>query len=114
MRYYENLFVVNPNVEQDRLTTLIETVTKEISNLGGRVFNVEDWGKRRLAYQIKKHKYGTYVLVQFETNAPKIIKELDDWMKLNQNILAHITVLIKEKPAAAEPSPATMPSVNNA
>lgn len=105
MRYYECLFIVNPNVEQDRLTQLLDTVTKEINNLSGNILNVEDWGKRRLAYQIKKHKYGNYILVQFETENTKIVKELGDWMKLNQNILSHIIVVLDEKPGQPAPAP---------
>lgn len=110
MRYYECLFIVNPNVEQDRLTQLLDNVTKEIKNLTGNILNVEDWGKRRLAYQIKKHKYGNYVLVQFETENTKIVQELGGWMKLNQNVLSHIIVLLDAKPG----QPTTAPVSPNA
>jgi len=100
LRYYENLFIINPNIEQDRLAQLIEAVKAEITRLNGAVFNLEDWGKRRLAYQIKKHRYGTYILVQFESADAQIIRELEAWMRLNQSILAFITVVLEEKPVA--------------
>lgn len=105
MRYYENLFIVNPNIEQERLTQVIESVKNEISALDGKTLNVEDWGKRRLAYPIKKHKYGTYVLVQFESSNGGIVKALNEWLKLNQSILSHITVLLDTKPGETKVVP---------
>ncbi|HRD19371.1 MAG TPA: 30S ribosomal protein S6, partial [Candidatus Marinimicrobia bacterium] len=60
MRYYENLFIVNPNIEQEKFTQLIQTVKAEIERLDGNILNLEDWGKRRLAYPIQKHRYGSY------------------------------------------------------
>lgn len=98
MRYYENLFIVHPNYEQEKLTHTIESVKKEIANLNGNVLIVEDWGKRRLAYPIEKQKYGNYVLVQYESENNKINLELESWMKLRSEILAYQTIALNEKP----------------
>jgi len=98
VRYYENLFIVHPNYEQEKLTNTIEAVKKEISNLNGNVLIVEEWGKRRLAYPIEKQKYGSYVLIQYETENAKINGELESWMKLKPEILSCITVALEEKP----------------
>lgn len=99
MRYYENLFIVNPNIEQEKYTMLVQSVKAEIGRLNGNILNLEDWGKRRLAYPIKKHRYGSYVLVQFETENIKLLKELEAWMHLSQGILAFISVALDEKPS---------------
>jgi small subunit ribosomal protein S6 len=98
VRYYENLFIVHPNYEQEKLTHTIEAVKKEIANLAGNVLIVEDWGKRRLAYPIEKQKYGSYVLAQYESENQKINRELEAWMKLRPEILSCITVALDEKP----------------
>lgn len=98
MRYYENLFIVHPNYEQEKLTHTIEAVKKEISNLKGNVLVVEEWGKRRLAYPIEKQKYGSYVLIQYETANNKINLELEAWMKLRNEILAYQTIALSSKP----------------
>ncbi len=98
MRYYENLFIVHPNHEQEKLTNTIEAVKKEISNLNGNVLIVEEWGKRRLAYPIEKHRYGGYVLIQYESENSKINGNLESWMKLRPEILSCITVALEEKP----------------
>ena len=98
MKYYENLFIVNPNYEHDRLTKVIDSVKAEIAKLKGNVFFLEGWGKKRLAYPVEKHNYGNYVLVQFETENSKLIRELEDWMKLAPEIMSCITVCLKKKP----------------
>lgn len=106
MRYYENLFIVHPNYEQEKLNSIIESLKKEINDLQGNILTVEDWGKRRLAYPIEKQKYGTYILIQYESENSKINREIESWMKLNQEILAYITIALEEKP---EPRSKTQP-----
>lgn len=98
MRYYENLFIVHPNYEQEKLTHTIEATKKEIETLGGNVLVIEEWGKRRLAYAINKQKYGSYVLIQYESEAQKINLELEAWMKLRSEILSYMTVTLDSKP----------------
>jgi len=102
VRYYENLFIVHPNHEQEKLAHTIEAVKQEISSLDGNVLVVEDWGKRRLAYPIEKQKYGSYVLIQYESKNNKINLELEGWMKLRPEILAYQTVALRDKPETQE------------
>jgi small subunit ribosomal protein S6 len=109
LRYYENLFIVNPNIEQEKFTQLIQTVKAEIERLDGNILNLEDWGKRRLAYPIQKHRYGSYVLAQFETENVELVKELESWLRLNQGILAFMTVALDEKPRPKTSQPTDQP-----
>jgi len=99
VRYYENLFIVNPNYEHDKLSQIVEAVNAEITRLNGIVLYLEDWGKRRLAYPIEKHRYGNYILVQYETENSKLNNEIEAWMGLTAGILSCITVQLEEKPA---------------
>lgn len=114
MRYYENLFIVNPNIEQEKFTTLIQTVKAEIGRLSGNILNLEDWGKRRLAYPIKKHRYGTYVLVQFESENVGLVKELESWLRMNQGVLAFMTVVLDEKPTSSAQTATPVAPASNA
>ena len=61
MRYYESLYIVNPNFEQGKLDDVMKTVTETISEFGFKTINHFVWGKKRLAYNIQEHKYGSYV-----------------------------------------------------
>ena len=101
MRYYENLFIVNPGYEGDSLQKIIDEYTTFITENGGRIYNVDDWGKRRLAYRIAKQKYGSYVLVEFGADG-SIITELEESQRLNDAILSYLTVKVDEEPELSE------------
>ncbi len=102
MRYYENLFIVNPGYEGDSLQSIINEYTDFITENGGRIYNVDDWGKRRLAYRIAKQKYGSYVLVEFAADG-SIITELEESQRLNDAILSYLTVKLDSEPDMSEP-----------
>ncbi|MBS1270907.1 MAG: 30S ribosomal protein S6 [Candidatus Marinimicrobia bacterium] len=97
MRYYENLFIVNPGYEDDALQSIKDEYANFITDNGGRIYNVEDWGKRRLAYVINKQKYGTYVLMEFGVDGA-VIRELEESQRLNDAVLAQLTVRLDEEP----------------
>jgi small subunit ribosomal protein S6 len=101
LRYYENLFIVNPGYEGDSLQNIIDEYTSFITENGGRVYNVDDWGKRRLAYRIAKQKYGSYVLVEFGADG-SIITELEESQRLNDAILSYLTVKLDAEPDLSE------------
>ena len=69
MRYYESLYIVNPNYENERLDKEIDSVSKKAIELGFKSLNHKPWGKKRLAYVIDGHKYGAYIIFQFETES---------------------------------------------
>jgi small subunit ribosomal protein S6 len=98
LRYYETLFIVHPNYEQERLNSVIKMVEGHIAEIGGHVLAVDDWGKRRLAYPIEKQKSGNYVLIYFEAE-PSAVVELQTWFELQAQILAQLVVRLDEKPA---------------
>jgi small subunit ribosomal protein S6 len=97
LRYYETLFIVHPNYEQERLQSVIDAVTDEIKKLGGEILNVTDWGKRRLAYPIDKMRIGTYMLIHFSSE-PNIIKELTAWLRLQPALLSQLVVKLETAP----------------
>ncbi|MFQ6604332.1 MAG: 30S ribosomal protein S6 [Fidelibacterota bacterium] len=102
MRYYETLYIVNPNFEQDRLGKIKEEVSAEVSKGKATIINHRFWGKKRLAYPIQKHKYGTYILLQFEAEELSGLREFDTYMKLNRSILRHQTIRLDERPEVVE------------
>jgi len=102
VRYYETLFVVNPNFEHAKLTQVIDAVKKEISRNEGTILNIDEWGKKRLAYPIENHKYGIYVLIQFESQNHGLVRELENWLKLSTDIIASLVARLKSKPEVEE------------
>ncbi len=90
MNKYEVMVIVKP-AEEEAINTLVGKIEALIARVGGTVEKVDRWGKRRLAYAVKKHTDGYYVLVNFEAD-PAEIKEIDRVMKINDEILRHLIV----------------------
>ena len=97
MKYFETLYIVNPNFEQSRLDTIIKDVEKNVGKFS-KVINQNIWGKKRLAYKIDNQKYGTFVLLNFETEEGSRIAGFESYMKLNTSILRAQTIRIKTRP----------------
>ncbi|MEE3153521.1 MAG: 30S ribosomal protein S6, partial [Candidatus Neomarinimicrobiota bacterium] len=66
MRYYETIYIVNPNLENDVLDKTMVEIGKELDKTKSKLINHRVWGKKRLAYPIEKQKYGSFILMQFE------------------------------------------------
>ena len=100
MKYYESLYIINPNYEQDRLDGIMKTVADKISEYGFSIINHRIWGKKRLAYQIEKHKYGSFILLHFETESTENLERFERFMILQKTILRNQTVSLAIKPEA--------------
>ncbi|MBI3600405.1 MAG: 30S ribosomal protein S6 [Nitrospinae bacterium] len=105
MRPYESIFVLKPELNDKKIDEQVEKVKEFIEKSGGRVIAVEKWGKKKLAYLIKKNRFGVYILVRFESE-PALISNLQRNYKLNEDIIRYMTVLyreiVKKAPAAEE------------
>ncbi len=90
MNKYETIFIINPNVDDAGIKALIQKFSDLINN-DGKVENVDEMGKRKLAYEIKKNKEGYYVVITFEAN-PTLIKELERIYKITDDVIKFITI----------------------
>ena len=100
MKYLETLYIVNPNFEQSRLDTIIKDVEENVGKFSN-VIGHNIWGKKRLAYQIDNQKYGTFVLLNFETEEGSSIAGFESYMKLNISVLRAQTIRLKSRPSEA-------------
>ena len=98
MRYYETLYIVDPNLDSKILEKTMTEIEQELSKTKSKVINHRVWDKKRLAYQILNHKYGSYVILQFEVGDVTKMVDFDVWMKLNNIVLRHMTVFLSQKP----------------
>ena len=90
MNRYETVFIINPNVEETGIKALIQKFSDLINN-AGKVETVEEMGKRKLAYEIKKNKEGYYVVINFEAQ-PELIKELERIYRITDDVIKFIVV----------------------
>ena len=98
MSFYETLYIVDPNLENKSLENTMNEIGKELEKTNSKVINHRVWGKKRLAYSIERQKYGSYILIQYEGGDQQKMVEYDTWMRLNNSVLRHMTVLLNEKP----------------
>ena len=98
MRYYETLYIANPNYEQDRLVQLMKNVANELDGKKVSIINHYIWSKKRLAYLIQKYKYGTFIILHFEAEKFNFLKDFETFLKLDKSIIRHQTVLLDKKP----------------
>ena len=104
MRYYEILYIINPNFEKDKINSTIVEVTRKLEETKSKIINHYIWGKKRLSYPINNQKYGTYVLLQFEDGDRIKMDDFDTWMKLENLIMRHITIKLGNRPEVIEES----------
>ena len=92
MTKYETTFILEPGLDESRVNEEIERVSQWIRDLGGVVLEVQHWGKRRLAYEIKKKRDGIYTMVLHESPGA-VIKEVERRMSLNESYMRVLSVL---------------------
>lgn len=90
MNKYESVVIINPNVEENALKALIEKF-QTLINTDGKVEQVNELGKKKLAYEINKNKEGYYVVYDFEAN-PKLIAELERNYRITDEVIKFIVV----------------------
>ena len=101
MRYYETLYILNPEYEQERIDNILKEVEEEASKFS-KVINHSVWNKKRLAYPVDNHKYGFYVLLQFESEDQGSLISFDNYLKLNKFILRYQNVRLDAQPQKIE------------
>ena len=94
MNKYESVIIINPNLEGEAIKALIEKFSNLINN-NGKVNSVEEVGKKKLAYEIKKNKEGYYIIFKFESK-PEAIAELERIYKITDEVIKFIVVKEEE------------------
>ena len=97
MTLYETTVVLDSMLKPDDMKNLADRITNFISNNGGEIVRIDDWGKRRLAYEIKKKQYGFYLYIRF-SGPHAFLYLLEKEYRLNESILSYLTVKL-DKPA---------------
>jgi small subunit ribosomal protein S6 len=100
---YETIFIINPDLDESQTNDVIEGVKTAIGSGGGKVLKVDPWGKKRLAYAIKQHNDGYYVLIVFESS-PEFVTQLTGHYRITELIIKHIVVQFEGDLTAPAPS----------
>src|SRR5258708_26363637 len=102
LRDYEVLYIVRADLEDDKVQDAVKRVNTLIERSGGAIERTNLWGKRKLAYDVKHQKEGSYVLQDFQL-APDRVPELEASLKITEEVLRHLIVRKPEKAAPVTP-----------
>ena len=101
MRPYELMVIIDPEVDERTVEPSLDKFLNVVRNDGGTIDKVDIWGRRRLAYDIKKKSEGIYAVVNF-TAKPETAKELDRQLSLNETIMRTKITRPEEQKVVAE------------
>ena len=91
MNKYELVLVVNAKIEDDARAAVVEKAKAYVERFGGKITEVEEWGKKKLAYEIQHVKEGFYYFVQFEA-AAEAPAEIERRVRIMENVLRYLVV----------------------
>ena len=89
--YYETMYILRPDIAEDEVTNHIEKYNKLLKEFGGTILDSQMRGKRRLAYQIAKHREGIYVQLSHQGDGQHIFK-IEKAMRLSEDVIRYMTV----------------------
>ena len=95
LRDYELVLIISPEVTDERFDTIIENVNQFITGKGGVISDVEQWGKRKLAYPIEHFMEGSYVLSRFKLK-PTLGKELEANLRISEEVIRHLLIRLSD------------------
>ena len=102
--YYETMYILRPDIAEDEVNNHIEKYNKLLEECGGTILDSQMRGKRRLAYQISKHREGIYVQLSHQGNGQHIFK-IEKAMRLSEDVIRYMTV--KQEGPLPTPRPST-------
>jgi small subunit ribosomal protein S6 len=96
MNLYEKIMILDPNLDENGVNDVVEKAKEKIIKQGGEILKSENWGSRRLAYQLKKQEKGYYILLLFKA-PPSTIRELEHFARVSDAIIKIMVVRISKK-----------------
>lgn len=108
MRGYELMIILDPEVDERSVSPTLEKFFKVVTDGKGAIDNVDIWGRRRMAYEIRKREEGIYVVANL-TAEPSVVKELDRQLNLSENVLRTKVLRPDAHRSATKPGKAPAP-----
>ena len=104
MKKYETIFILDANLEEEPAQAALEKIKGIITQANGEILKVEDWGKRKLAYEVKKKDKGHYILIHFQ-GSPALLSELERNFRVMDAVIKFQSVRLDERRAPSSESP---------
>ena len=97
MNKYELALVVNAKIEDEERLATVEKAKEYITRFGGTITNIDEWGKKRLAYEIQKMKEGYYYFITFESEDSNCPNEVESRVRIMDNVIRYLCVRLDAK-----------------
>ena len=94
-RIYESAVLINAALEDEQIQSLISRIKELINSNGGEIRDIEDWGRKRLAYMVNKNKIGYYAIFRFNA-LPDLVSKLERFYKLDESVLRYLTIKLSK------------------
>ena len=98
MNYYEILYIVNPNFERKKIDDAMKEIEDRLKKTKSKIINHVIWGKKKLAYPIQNHKYGTYIMAHYNGGDKNGLDEFNSWLKLSDLVMRHMIIRLDTEP----------------
>ena len=102
VRQYELVYILPPDSTEQQIAEIHEQVESVVSRMGGQIEKTDNWGRRKLAYEIGPHKEGVYVLEVINSSSSDLVKELDRRLKVIDQVVRHLVVRVDEEKKVVE------------
>ena len=99
MNFYESIFIARPSLMDEEVNKVIEKTKSIIEQGGGTVLKTENWGKKKLAYEVEKEKKGTYIFLYFQSEG-KVVSDVERTYRLDDAVMKYMTVKLNKKDLA--------------
>jgi len=95
-RLYDLIFILRPATPEEEIDKMIATLEHTVAERGGKVEKKEKWGSRKMAYRVKRHREGYYVLMVLRSTQGDMVHELERRLKVNDAVIKYLTVRLDE------------------
>jgi len=109
MRRYETIFIASPELNDDDVKVIIEKTKGLIEKMGGQVEKTDDWGTRKLAYEVKKKSRGHYIYMKFSGKSD-LVAEVERMFRINEGVIKYQSVQIEEEKPVVKEAPVEAPA----
>jgi small subunit ribosomal protein S6 len=96
LRRYETTFVIHPDLSEEDHQKIVQKALGAITQSGGEILQLQDWGVKKLAYKIKKQTRGHYIFVDYAAK-PEAVREVERLLRIDDNVLRFLTVLVDDE-----------------
>ena len=96
------MYIVNPNFERKKIDDAMKEIEDRLKKTKSKIINHVIWGKKKLAYPIQNHKYGTYIMAHYNGGDKNGLDEFNSWLKLSDLVIRHMIVRLDSEPDIIE------------